>query len=92
MYFQLRGPRLDTRAEVAFCGTMADCVGMTIGSEATVARELGLRYAALCTLDNYAHGVRERPVDQQEIQASASRNADACLAVLPRGGGGGWRA
>lgn len=82
VYFQLRGPRLDTRAEVAFTRTFADCVGMTIGSEATIARELGLRYAALCTLDNYAHGLVERPVDQREIQASASRNAEACLAVL----------
>ena len=42
VYFQQRGPRLDTRAEVAFMGTLADCVGMTVGSEATVARELGL--------------------------------------------------
>ena len=82
VYFQLRGPRLDTRAEVAFCGTVADCVGMTIGSEATIARELELRYAALCTLDNHAHGVRQQSVRQLDIQASASRNADACLAVL----------
>jgi 5'-methylthioadenosine phosphorylase len=84
VYFQQRGPRLDTRAEVAFMGTLAECVGMTIGSEATVARELGLGYAALCTLDNYAHGVRDQPVDQADIQANASRNAAACLDVLAR--------
>jgi 5'-methylthioadenosine phosphorylase len=84
VYFQQRGPRLDTRAEVAFMGTLADCVGMTVASEATVARELGLAYAALCTLDNYAHGVRDRPVDQADIQANASRNASACLEVLAR--------
>jgi 5'-methylthioadenosine phosphorylase len=83
-YFQLRGPRLDTRAEVAFSRSFADCVGMTIGSEATVAKELGLAYAALCTLDNYANGVRDRGVSQAEIQASASHNADACLAILAR--------
>jgi 5'-methylthioadenosine phosphorylase len=82
VYFQMRGPRLDTRAEVALARTFADCVGMTIGSEATVARELGVRYAALCTLDNYAHGLVQQPVDQREIQASASRNAEACLLVL----------
>jgi 5'-methylthioadenosine phosphorylase len=84
VYFQLRGPRLDTRAEVAFTRTFADCVGMTIGSEATIARELGLRYAALCTLDNYAHGLRESDpsVEQSRIQASATRNAEACLSVL----------
>ena len=82
VYFQLRGPRLDTRAEVAFSRGFADCVGMTIGSEATIAKELGLRYAALCTLDNYANGVRDLGVSQAEIQASASRNADACLRIL----------
>ena len=82
IYFQLRGPRLDTRAEVAFSRSFADCVGMTIGSEATIAKELGLRYAALCTLDNYANGVRDRGVSQQEIQDSASRNADVCLQIL----------
>jgi 5'-methylthioadenosine phosphorylase len=83
-YFQLRGPRLDTRAEVAFSRTIADCVGMTIGSEATIAKELGLAYAALCTLDNYGNGIRDRIVSQSEIQDSASRNADACLAILVR--------
>jgi 5'-methylthioadenosine phosphorylase len=84
VYFQQRGPRLDTKAEVALMATFADCVGMTVASEATVARELGLAYAALCTLDNYAHGVRDRPVDQADIQANASRNAAACLQVLAR--------
>jgi 5'-methylthioadenosine phosphorylase len=84
VYFQLRGPRLDTRAEVAFSRTIADCVGMTIASEATIAKELGLGYAALCTLDNYANGIRDRTVAQSEIQDSASRNADACLAILAR--------
>ena len=82
VYFQLRGPRLDTRAEVAFTRTIADCVGMTIGSEATVARELGLAYAALCTLDNYANGVRDAQVDQALINANARANAQACLAII----------
>jgi 5'-methylthioadenosine phosphorylase len=82
VYFQQRGPRLDTRAEVAFMGALADCVGMTIGTEATIARELGLGYAALCTLDNYAHGIADRAVDQADIQANASRNAEAVIEVL----------
>jgi 5'-methylthioadenosine phosphorylase len=84
IYFQLRGPRLDTRAEVAFSRTVADCVGMTIASEATIAKELGLGYAALCTLDNYANGVRDRGVSQHEIQTSATANAETCIAILTR--------
>jgi 5'-methylthioadenosine phosphorylase len=85
VYFQVRGPRLDTAAEVALCARFADCVGMTIASEATVARELGLPYAALCTLDNYANGVGPagaRPPAQHDIQAAATRAAEVCLEVL----------
>jgi 5'-methylthioadenosine phosphorylase len=82
VYFQLRGPRLDTRAEVAFSRTIADCVGMTIGSEATIARELDLDYAALCTLDNYANGIRDAQVDQGLINSNARHNAQACLQIL----------
>jgi 5'-methylthioadenosine phosphorylase len=84
VYFQLRGPRLDTRAEVAWTRTLADCVGMTIGSEATIARELGLAYAVLCTLDNYANGVRDAHVDQGLINRSARENAQACLEIIGR--------
>jgi 5'-methylthioadenosine phosphorylase len=82
VYFQLRGPRLDTRAEVAWTRTVADCVGMTIGSEATIARELGLRYAVLCTLDNYANGIRDAAVDQALINRNARHNAEACLEIV----------
>jgi 5'-methylthioadenosine phosphorylase len=85
VYFQVRGPRLDTPAEVALAGGFADCVGMTIASEATVARELGLAYAALCTLDNHANGLGPAgagPVRQGDIQAAATSNANVCLAVL----------
>jgi 5'-methylthioadenosine phosphorylase len=83
VYFQVRGPRLDTAAEVALCAQFADCVGMTIASEATVARELGLCYAALCTLDNYANGVKgEGAPLQSDIQAAATRAADTCIDVL----------
>jgi 5'-methylthioadenosine phosphorylase len=82
VYFQLRGPRLDTRAEVAWTRTVADCVGMTIGSEATIARELGLRYAVLCTLDNYANGIRDAAVDQALINRNARDNAEACLTIV----------
>ena len=61
---------------------------MTIGSEATIARELELRYAALCTLDNHAHGVRQQPVRQQDIQASAT----AQRRRLPGGAAARWLA
>ncbi len=57
IYYQTQGPRLETLAEVKYLSSFADVVGMTMGSEATICCELGLEYASLCTVDNYAHGV-----------------------------------
>ncbi len=82
IYFQTRGPRLETRAEIAMIKNFADCVGMTAGSEATVAKELGLKYAVVCTMDNYAHGVRGVSVNYEDIVAKAKENAEACLEIV----------
>ena len=57
VYVQTRGPRIETVAEVAALAKIADIVGMTVASEATLACELGMDFAALCTIDNYANGL-----------------------------------
>ena len=57
VYVQTRGPRIETVAEVAALAKVADVVGMTVASEATLACELGIDFAALCTIDNYANGL-----------------------------------
>lgn len=57
VYVQTRGPRIETIAEVKALTWIADVVGMTLASEATLARELGMRFAALCTIENYANGL-----------------------------------
>ena len=57
IYVQTRGPRIETVAEVAALAKIADIVGMTVASEATLACELGMDFAALCTIDNYANGL-----------------------------------
>lgn len=82
VYFQTRGPRLETRAEIAMIKNFADCVGMTAGSEATVAKELGIRYAVICTMDNYAHGIRNEIVDYEVIIRRAKENAKICLEIV----------
>ena len=82
VYFQTRGPRFETKAEIAMIKYFADCVGMTAGSEATVAKELGLRYAVICTMDNYAHGIRGEIVDYKKIVEKAKENAKACLEII----------
>jgi 5'-methylthioadenosine phosphorylase len=57
VYVQTRGPRIETIAEVKALASIADVVGMTVASEATLACELGIDFAALCTVDNYANGL-----------------------------------
>ncbi len=82
VYFQSRGPRLETRAEVRVISSWADCVGMTAGSEATVARELGIGYACICTMDNYANGIRGEVVDYREIVRRAKISAEVSLEIV----------
>ena len=57
VYVQTHGPRIETVAEVKELASYADIVGMTVASEATLACELGIDFAALCTIDNYANGL-----------------------------------
>ncbi len=73
VYVQTRGPRLETKAEIRFLKTIADVVGMTLASEATIAKELGLPYASLCLVDNYCHGIKKEPLSFSVIQAASKK-------------------
>ncbi|MBN3036983.1 MAG: MTAP family purine nucleoside phosphorylase [Candidatus Diapherotrites archaeon] len=74
VYFQTQGPRLETKAEIKFLKDYADIVGMTLGSEATLCKQLGLKYAAVCSIDNYANGIAKN-INVDDINALAARNA-----------------
>lgn len=74
VYWQATGPRLETPAEVGFAAAHADVIGMTVASECVVAGELGLRYAALCAVDNLANGVAGTELTFDEIEANRERN------------------
>lgn len=57
VYAATQGPRLETAAEInRFERDGADVVGMTGMPEAVLARELGLPYAAISVVANYAAG------------------------------------
>jgi 5'-methylthioadenosine phosphorylase len=87
VYWQTIGPRFETPAEIRLLAAHADVVGMTIASECIVARELGLRYAAVCCVDNLANGVDSRPLSPAELErhreANAGSLASALAAVVP---------
>ncbi len=75
VYFQTLGPRLETRAEINFMKNYADIVGMNMASEATLAKEWGLRYANISTVDNYAHGIiADEELDYKQIVADAAKS------------------
>jgi 5'-methylthioadenosine phosphorylase len=81
-YWQVNGPRFETPAEIRVIATFADVVGMTIGSECTVANELGLDYAAVCIVDNLANGVGAQALTRDEFEAGKRANHDRLAAVL----------
>lgn len=82
VYWQSRGPRLETKAEIRFICNFADVIGMTLGSEATTAAELGLEYASLCSVDNYAHGLAKPPLSEEEIRQGARANSENMMKIF----------
>ncbi len=82
VYAQTRGPRLETKAEIRLLRDYADLVGMTMASEATLAAELGIPYASLCTVDNYAHGITAQPLTYAAITRAQRRNAKGLRSLI----------
>jgi|Deesub1362A_J573_1020465.scaffolds.fasta_scaffold00082_59 5'-methylthioadenosine phosphorylase len=81
VYVQTKGPRLETKAEVRVLSTFGDVVGMTFASEATLCSEVGIPIASICSVDNYAHGIKGR-ITMDEIFKSAKTNQQKILSVL----------
>lgn len=67
VYFNARGPRLETKAEISLIKNFADVVGMTMAKEITLANELGLECASICTIDNYVNGLIKKPLSIKDI-------------------------
>jgi 5'-methylthioadenosine phosphorylase len=84
VYWETRGPRLETRAEIAMMAQHADVVGMTMASEAVIAQELDMAYASLCSVDNYAHGLGDKELTMEKILWHARRNAEAIVKIISR--------
>ena len=82
-YGATQGPRLETRAEIARMGRDGcDLVGMTGMPEAGLARELGLDYACLAIVANWAAGAGP-DVDEVITLQDVLDNVAAASAGLP---------
>jgi 5'-methylthioadenosine phosphorylase len=82
VYAQTIGPRFETPAEVRALARVADLVGMTLAAETVLAREAGLSYAAVCSVDNLANGIAEEPLTVEEYRRGRDETAKALSAAL----------
>ncbi|OPX62977.1 MULTISPECIES: MTAP family purine nucleoside phosphorylase [unclassified Methanoregula] len=81
-YLQTWGPRFETVAEIAVFSRFADLVGMTLASEATLARELSIPFAAICTVDNYANGLADGILTWDEVLAISRQFRERTAKIL----------
>lgn len=79
----VQGPRLETAAEVnRLAADGADLVGMTGMPEASLAREKGMSYAALCMVVNTAAGIDGTPISMASIHEILGRETQLLRALL----------
>jgi 5'-methylthioinosine phosphorylase len=85
-YGATQGPRLETKAEIArMRRDGCDLVGMTGMPEAGLARELGLEYACLAIVANWAAGAGPDPDEQitlDEVLANVEAASAGLVALL----------
>lgn len=82
VYWQTWGPRFETRAEIDFMSHVAHIVGMTMASECICAAEANIRYAAICSIDNYANGITQNPLSMDEVLSGARRNESLLKKII----------
>ena len=82
VYLQTQGPRFETKAEVKFYSTIADLIGMTLADEATLAKELNLDYASICCVDNYANGILNSDVANEDIISQRKTTTNLVLKLV----------
>ena len=74
VYLAVSGPSYETPAEIrAFARLGADAVGMSTVPEAMVARQCGLRVAAISCITNLAAGISQSPLSHAEVLETGTR-------------------
>lgn len=74
-YICTDGPRFETPAEIKmFKKWGAQVVGMTSVPEVVLARELGMCYASIAMVTNFAAGISKNPLTHQEVVETMAQN------------------
>lgn len=82
-YVGVDGPRYETAAEVRMYGHLGgDVIGHTGIPEVIMAREAGLCYGCVALVANYAAGITNTLVSNDEVEALRQRHAQRIEAVL----------
>ena len=82
-YAATQGPRLETAAEIRrMARDGCDMVGMTGMPEASIARELGLCYAAIAVSANNAAGRHAGPLEMEGILKNVARGMEVVRSIL----------
>ncbi|HYF64506.1 MAG TPA: hypothetical protein VD886_16900, partial [Herpetosiphonaceae bacterium] len=83
IYACSEGPRLETAAEIAAWRRFgAAVVGMTLVPAVLLAHEIGLRFAALAYVTNYATGVEPAPGAPRFFGVEVAQRCLAALAAV----------
>ncbi len=88
VYCAVSGPSYETPSEIrAFAKLGVDAIGMSTVPEAIVARQCGMKVAALSCITNAAAGISKSPLTHEEvlqIGRRASRNATKLITEFAR--------
>ena len=83
VYCWLKGPTYETGAEIEMlrrCG--ADAVGMSTVPEIVMARQLGMRVAAISLITNMATGIQSHKLSHDEVTETARRVKPTFTALM----------
>ncbi|HEX6972273.1 MAG TPA: S-methyl-5'-thioadenosine phosphorylase [Limnochordia bacterium] len=82
-YACTEGPRYESRAEIRALQRLgADVVGMTGIPEVILARELGLCYACLAVVTNWAAGMASGPLSHEDVARVMAERMEQLPAIL----------
>jgi len=83
IYAGFNGPRFETPAEIRLAALSgATVVGMTGVPEVSLAKEAGLRYAAIALVVNPAAGVSNAPITLEDINEALKAASEKVITII----------